>query len=107
VTSEPIDGGVLLRVDLVSQGTGMVGVVARWMKTPSQKTVELEEIGALVWQCSDGQHSFETIAKKLRERFRMSRLESESALAEFVRMLQARNLVAVVLPSPRTGGKRR
>lgn len=78
----------------------MVGVVAKWMKAPSQRTVELEEIGSLVWQCCDGQHSFETIAKKLRDRFRMTRLESESALAEFVRMLQARNLVAVVAPTP-------
>lgn len=91
---------------MIAQGTGTVGVVARWLKAPAQKTVELEEIGSLVWACCDGQHSFESIAKKLRDRFRMSRLESESALAEFVRMLQARNLVAVVVPTRPARGKR-
>jgi len=102
VREEAVGSGLVLSVQLASQGTGILGVLAKWTKSPTEKSFELEEVGAFVWSCCDGRQTFETIAKKLREKFRMNRMESEVALADFLRMLGKRNLIALV---HRKGGK--
>lgn len=96
VIEMPTESGLVLSVPLASQGSGMLGVLAKWVKSPSERKFELEEVGTFVWSCCDGKQTFETIAKKLRERFRMNRMESEVALADFLRTLGRRNLIMLV-----------
>lgn len=90
------DGTAVLEAPLEMQG-GLTGALARKMKAPNKKSFELEPIGAFVWELCDGNHTFEGIAKKLRERFKMNRLESEAALGAFLQTLVRKRLVSMVV----------
>ena len=61
--------------------------------------MELEEVGAFVWNLCDGKNSFEFIAKKLGAQFRLSRLESEASLTAFLQMLSQRKLITLMVAS--------
>ena len=91
------DGGLLLIAPLIQQGSGFAGLVAKWMKAPDQKRFELEPVGALVWNLCDGRHSFEGISKRLREEFKMNRIEADAALLAFLQMLSQRRLIALTM----------
>jgi hypothetical protein len=88
------DGTALLEAPLQEQ-KGLAGALARKMKAPHTKKFELEAVGAFVWELCDGAHTFEGITKKLRERFKMNRLEAEAALAAFLQMLTRKGLLVI------------
>lgn len=94
------EGGLILRAPLQTQGTGILGLLARWAKMPDVKEFELEAVGAFVWDLCDGDHTTEVLGRKLRERFKMNRLEAETALAAFLETLGRRRLITLVLPKP-------
>lgn len=98
VEEEPFEGGVRLKAPLQSQGSGMLGALAKWAKLPDTKEFELETVGAFVWSLCDGQHSTEGIARKLRERFKMNRLEADTALGAFLETLSRRKLIVLAVP---------
>ena len=89
------DGAVLLTAPLVLQGRGYVGWLAKKMNAPDTKTFELEPVGAFVWSLCDGKHTFDAISRKLRDRFKMNRLEADAALSAFLQMLGQRGLVTL------------
>jgi hypothetical protein len=91
------DGALLLIAPLIQQGSGFAGLVAKWMKAPDQKRFELEPVGAFVWNLCDGRHSFEGISKRLREEFKMNRIEADAALLAFLQMLSQRRLIALTM----------
>lgn len=91
------DGSVLLLAPLIRQGTGMMGLMAKWMKAPDHKKFELEPVGAFVWNLCDGRHTFEGISKKLREQFKMNRVEADAALLAFLQMLSQRRLITLTI----------
>lgn len=96
VTSEAqADGTVLLTAPLVLQGRGFMGWMAKRMQVPDRKSFELEPVGAFVWDLCDGQHTFDAISRKLRERYKMNRLEADAALTAFLQMLGQRRLIAL------------
>lgn len=66
------------------------------------KSFELEPVGALVWSLCDGRHTFESISQKLRDRYKMNRLEADAALSAFLKMLGQRGLITVDAPKTRT-----
>jgi len=90
-------GGILLTAPLVLQGKGVMGWIANRMRLPDTKSFELEPIGAFVWELCDGRHTFDAIARKLRDRYRMNRLEAEAALTAFLQMLGQRRLISLNL----------
>ena len=90
------DGGLLLQAPLVLQGRGFAGWMAKKMQTPDTKTFELEPVGAFVWKLCDGKHTFDTISRKLREQYKMNRLEADAALSAFLQMLGQRRLISLV-----------
>ena len=98
VRSETFDGGVRLFAPLETQGTGLMGMIAKWSKLPDEKEFELEEVGAFVWEHCDGEHTTEGIARRLRERFKMNRLEAETALGAFLETLSGRRLIVLMAP---------
>jgi len=98
VEAHPFEGGVRLVAPLQTQGTGFMGLLARWTKMPDTKEFELETVGAFVWELCDGQHTTEGIARKLRERFKMNRLEAETALGAFLETLSRRRLITLTVP---------
>lgn len=92
------DGAAALEAPLATQGRGWLGAMAKASKMPDTKKFELEPVGAFVWELCDGSHNFETISRKLRERFKMSRVESDASLAAFLQMLHDRRLITVAMP---------
>ncbi|MDR3691302.1 MAG: PqqD family protein [Fimbriimonas sp.] len=98
VTFESIeDGSLLLSAPLSSQGRGMVGMIAKWMKAPDRKKFELEPFGAFVWNLCDGKHTFEGISKGLRETYKLNRLEADASLLAFLQMLSQRRLITMMV----------
>jgi hypothetical protein len=96
-------GELLLEAPLAEQGRGFSAWMARRMNMPVTKKFELEPVGAFLWELFDGQHSFETLSKKLREEYRMNRLEADASLGAFLQMLSQRKLIVMTLP---TGSKK-
>jgi len=98
VTQEQGDDGiVILSAPLILQGRGVAGMLAKWMKAPDQKKFELEPVGAFVWNLCDGKHTFEGISKRLREQFKMNRLEADASLTAFLQMLSQRRLITLMV----------
>lgn len=98
VLQEPAeDGGILLTAPLLQQGSGFAGMMAKWMRAPDTKRFELEAVGAFVWNLCDGKHTFEGISNRLREEFKMNRIEADAALLAFLQMLGQRRLITLTL----------
>jgi hypothetical protein len=91
------DGSVLVEAPLTELGKGMVGWVARRMKMPSTKKFELEPVGGFLWQLFDGKHNVETIGRKLRQEFKMNRVEADASLSAFLQMLNSRKLITLLV----------
>lgn len=91
------DGSVLLQAPLEGQGRGIAAILARRMNLPATKGFELESVGAFVWLQCDGATSVETIGKRLRERYKMSRVEADTALGAFLQTLSQRRLIVLTV----------
>ena len=98
VEEMPFDGGIRLKAPLQTQGSGMMGALAKWARLPDTKEFELETVGAYVWTLCDGRQTTEGISRKLRERFKMNRLEADTALAAFLETLSRRKLIVLAIP---------
>lgn len=91
------DEGTVLECP-VREDRGWMGRIARMSKQNPVKKFELEPVGAYVWELCDGKHTFEGIARKIAERFKMNRLEAETALVAFLKMLGQRGLITLKMP---------
>lgn len=87
------DGTIRLTAPLAGPNKGLYLMLAKAAKLPPAKSFELEEVGAFVWDLCDGKNTVAGIAGKLRERFRMNRLEAETALIAFLQTLGKRGLI--------------
>lgn len=65
---------------------------------PQKKTLELDEIGSLVWSLIDGRHSVGAIAKTLGETYELEAREAELSTSTFLRELGRRGLIALLPP---------
>lgn len=92
------DGSALISAPLAKTGKRFEKWIQKFAKRPATKTFELEPIGAFVWGMCDGKHTFETMARKLRERYKMNRTEAEAALQAFLLMLNQRGLITMFFP---------
>jgi hypothetical protein len=84
-------GGGLLRVPLK----------ARWpfrFAAGAAKAFELDELGRLVWEHCDGEHTSAQIVAALAERYRLNLREAEVATMSFLRTLTSRGLVTLDPP---------
>ena len=91
-------GEALLEALLENQGRSMAGTLAKWMKMPdATRKFELEPVGAFVWEMCDGKTTFDTMSKKLREKYKMNRLEAEASLTAFLQMLSQRKLITLLV----------
>lgn len=93
------DASVVLVAPLKGRIKGFAGWVAARAKTPPERKFELEEVGAFVWELCDGEHTFESISRKLRERYKMNRLEADASLSAFLQMLGQRRLISLLTPN--------
>jgi hypothetical protein len=91
------DGSVVLECPLSMQGKGVMAALARKAKMPDVRRFELEPVGAFVWSLCDGKTSFEGISRKLREKYKMNRLEADAALTAFLETLSRRRLIVLMV----------
>ena len=89
-------GDILIRVPLDTPNP-ILRSIARRANWPTSRQFELEAIGAFVWEYCDGNHSNETITRKLRERYKMNRLEAEASLSAFLQMLSQKGLITLLI----------
>jgi hypothetical protein len=92
------DGTLLLEAPLAQQGKGIAAWMARRMKMPDTKKFELEPVGAFLWEHFDGNHTVETLSRKLRDKYKMNRLEADASLNAFLQMLTQRRLISMLMP---------
>lgn len=65
---------------------------------PKERKYELDAVGSYVWQRCDGRHTVEQLIRDLAARYKLNRKEAEVSLAEFLRRLGKRKLVALAVP---------
>jgi len=76
------------------------GKILSWLfMVPESRPVSLDQVGTAVWDMCDGEKSVHDIARALSERHQITMREAEVSLAEFLRMLGKRGMVALALPS--------
>ncbi len=69
-------------------------LVVKWLKPPSHRRVELDEVGSFVWELCDGQRTIETIVQQTSKHYKMHRREAEVSVTSFLQMLHERNFIA-------------
>ncbi len=67
--------------------------MARWLSAPTERRVELDEVGGFVWELCDGSHTVDTIVTRTGKHFKMNRREAEVSVTMFLQMLHQRNFI--------------
>lgn len=88
---------IVIEAPLRQTSTGLVRLLAKSSKAPEMKRFEMEAVGAFVWELCDGMNTFEGISAKLREKYKMQRVEADAALAAFLQMLAQRKLITLMV----------
>ncbi|MCX6378847.1 MAG: PqqD family protein [Armatimonadetes bacterium] len=86
-------GKTLLKVPVNLQSGRVKKRLAQWMKVPNERTVELDEVGAYVWELCDGKHTVEQIVQLTAGAYKMNRREAEVSVTMFLQMLHERNFI--------------
>ena len=68
--------------------------MAARLKAPTERRVELDEVGGYVWELCDGRHTVDSIVQKTGRQYRMNRREAEVSVSMFLQMLHERNFIA-------------
>jgi len=95
---EALDNGEV-QITLPRRSDAMGKVLSGLFSVPQSKPVNLDVVGARVWQLCDGEHTVNEIAEALMDEHRIHRREAEVSLTEFLKMLGKRNMVAFVVPT--------
>jgi len=64
---------------------------------PRERKIALDEIGSMLWELFDGQHTIKELAQMLAERLKISYKEAELSLTEYLRILARKRLVALIV----------
>ena len=67
--------------------------MARWLRAPTERKVELDEVGGFVWELCDGDHTVESIVHKTSKQYKLNRREAEVSVTMFLQMLHERNFI--------------
>ena len=97
VRAEPGDeGGITLHVPF--RASALVMRLSRWLGGGAgEARVELDEIGAFVWEMCDGDTSVREMIARLSERHQIGRKEAEVSLMTFLKTLMRRGLVSAIV----------
>ena len=87
----PEAGKTLITVPL--EHKGVTAVLARAMKAPKERRVELDEVGGFVWELCDGSNTIENIVQKTGREYKMNRREAEVSVTMFLQMLHEKNYI--------------
>lgn len=87
------EGRVLLRVP-VELSAVWRRLLARVVKAPEHREVQLDELGAFVWRLCDGTRTVKSIASALKAKFRLTQPEAEASLLSFLASLSQRGYIS-------------
>ncbi|MEF2230235.1 MAG: PqqD family protein [Pseudodesulfovibrio sp.] len=98
VEEAPADGG-LIRLSYplaVKPWFGkLADAVGMWDKRPMIKQLELDELGAFVWNLIDGQRSVREIARAFADRYQAQPREAELSVTAFIKTIGQRGLIGL------------
>jgi hypothetical protein len=86
-------GEVLLTVPQNQKIGRITRTMAKWLNAPTERHVELDEVGGFVWELCDGAHTVESIVQKTLKQYKMNRREAEISVTTFLQMLHERNFI--------------
>ena len=94
LTWEKRDSGeTVLTVPHNEKANRLAKALAKWMKAPTERHIELDEVGGYVWELCDGQNTVEAIVQKTGRQYKMNRREAEVSVTMFLQMLHQRNFI--------------
>lgn len=121
ITWEVLDSGrVLLSIPLAARP--WVRLVNWLVPVPTDRKVELDEVGSDVWQWCDGERTVAELVRELARAHKLNQREAEVSLTQFLQLLAKRRFLglklqvdeqrkeaiaqAVANKGPRAGGRR-
>lgn len=87
------EGKTMLTVPMSRKAGKITRLLAQWLRAPSERRVELDEVGGYVWELCDGNHTVETIVQKTGREYKMNRREAEVSVTMFLQMLHEKNYI--------------
>src|SRR5207249_834922 len=94
-------GEMILTVPQNERVSKLTRLMAKWLNAPTERCVELDEVGGFVWELCDGHHTVETIVQKTSREYKMNRREAEVSVTMFLQMLHERNFIGFYKKSNR------
>jgi hypothetical protein len=86
-------GETILTVPQNERVSPVTRAMAKWLRAPTERKVELDEVGGFVWELCDGAHSVEAIVQATGKQYKMNRREAEVSVTMFLQMLHERNFI--------------
>ena len=86
-------GETLLVVPQGQKAGRLTRIVSKWLQTPKERKVELDELGSYVWELCDGNLTIESIVQRTGKAYRLNRREAEVSVTMFMQMLHERNFI--------------
>ncbi len=84
---------------------GLRRVVARVLKVPATRTIELDEFGAKIWEQCDGTSTVEQLVQFTCREYTLNRRQGEVSVVAFMRMLAQRGLIGFPAGGSILGGR--
>lgn len=86
-------GETILTIPANPKASAIMRVVAKWLRAPTERRVELDEVGGYVWELCDGSRTVDAIVAQTGKQFRMNRREAEVSVTMFLQMLHERKFI--------------
>lgn len=88
----------LVTIELPRRKDWMGGVLGFLFSVPQAKPVQLDEVGSLVWNLCDGDHTVHDIVGALVNEYKLNRREVEVSLTQYLQTLAKRGMVGFAVP---------
>ncbi|HLK58050.1 MAG TPA: PqqD family protein [Chthonomonadaceae bacterium] len=96
ITWEKLENGTtLLRIPENKSVGWLTRMMAKWLHAPTERKVELDEVGGFVWELCDGKNTIEAIVQKLSREYKMNRREAEVSGTLFLQTLLDKNYIGL------------
>jgi hypothetical protein len=94
-TEELEDGGI--RIYALRRESWWVRLLAIVFPIPRERRVELDSVGRQVWELCNGEHTLREMVEAFRKRHKLTRMEAEWSLRNYLKDLGRRGLVGFVV----------
>ena len=94
-TEDTEDGG--LQVIAQRRDNWWVRALTVVLPIPGERRFELDAVGKQVWEMCDGEHTLRSMIEVFQERHKLTRMEAEWSLRNYLKDLGKRNLVGFVV----------